>query len=205
MQGLDPFKREKQLKPVHNNKYGLGGDERSDEARKRGCGEGLTQPMQSRNLFGLSPAPSDSPVQGLLRTSLPSGILNKILSPPTPLPPPTPLLNPVTPSKDKRESTAPSPIANDESVTIDIEIDAGSGAGLVERQVDQLVPAGFMSPVGRILTPPRNSGKKPPLSPYSTGPSKKVLKAQKKKEKTFNKYLQGLQSHTITPDGQKLR
>ena len=189
--------------------------------------------MKSRVLWAEEPEQDNngkaplSPVDTLLRTSLPSGILTKILSPPPPVPPPPPFLSAVTPRKDEEdEGSVPSPIATDESVTIDIEMEATSGVGFTERkedkaptQVDFLSPSattnqwlntlprssgnGNQPPLSATLkqvsTPPRGSGSKPPLSPYSTGPSKKVLKAQKKKERKYNQYLQK-HSRVITPE-----
>ncbi|GMH93155.1 hypothetical protein TL16_g12549 [Triparma laevis f. inornata] len=245
MQGLDPEDKTVQLKSVNNNKYGLGvvvcglgSVEEEEEEEEEGGG------MKKRILWadeeveeeGIVPVAPASPYDGILRESLPSSILSKILTPP-PVPPPSMAqlnIPNVTPTKaggeeGGEEEDVPSPIANDETDNIDIEVEEGDG--LIERgggavgvvnEVDFLSPPSekktlrFMKEKKKEVrvtpkeventtnmnTPPR-SGKKPPLSPYSTGPSKKVIKAQKKIERKFNKYLQ---THTtgrvvVTPEG----
>ncbi|GMH60876.1 hypothetical protein TrST_g8746 [Triparma strigata] len=243
MQGLDPEEKAVQLKPVNNNKYGLG-VEADVDIESEGAEAGG---MKKRVLWAeeeeeevtrvVERTPTKSPVDGILRESLPSSILSKIFTPP-PFPPPPPSMAQlkipsVTPTKAGaeegstvvvEEEDAPSPIANDETDNIDIEVEEGEG--LVEREQDGLVgvvnEVDFLSPPSEkktlrfmkkrqeganvtpkktdaMSTPPR-SGKKPPLSPFSTGPNKKVIKAQKKIERKFQHYLKAHTTKVVTPD-----
>ena len=72
MQGLDPDERDEQLRPVNNNKYGLGGDERCEGVKVRSGeerSEATILPYDSS--FAARRVPSFAAVSNVVNTFLP--------------------------------------------------------------------------------------------------------------------------------------